>query len=299
METEAVNIPMQPFRSLVKYKNIPALNFRLIKTNREQIKKIIESGYEDNWKIITDLSAIKSWSVQLPNLQDYQQHSTEIKIDALNNGVYILLASIDQNFSFAQNIIARQFIHVSNISHISNNNEELYVLNRDNGQPFSQAEVQVWQQIYNYTTRKYEDVKKEKYISDANGYVKLKTTNESYNNKFQIKYEKDELFLDDNVSTYYYNSISGSPLKQSFLFTDRSIYRPGQTVYFKGIVISRDSSSTKNSISVGYKTPVVLYDANNQKVNRLVLTTGQMALTMEASNCPKLYSMVNSASLTL
>ena len=40
---------------------------------------------------------------------------------------------------------------------ITNNKDELYVLNRDNGQPLPNAEVQLWQQTYNYTNRNYEE----------------------------------------------------------------------------------------------------------------------------------------------
>ncbi len=273
IETELVNIPGQPFRSLVKYKNINTLYFRLIKTSLEQVKRVIEAGYEDNWKMVTDMKTIKTWDIQLPNLQDYQQHSTEIKTEGLSPGVYIILASIDPGFSLSQNIIARQITYVSNISYISNNKEQLYVLNRDNGLPIAKAEVQCWQEIYNYTTRKYEDVKKEKYISDANGFVKLKQPKGSYNNKIQVKYENDELFLDDNIYTYYYNSYNKTTLNRTFLFTDRSIYRPGQILYFKGIVVNTDSTGKKNTIAAGYKTTLTLFDANNQKVSSLFLQT--------------------------
>ena len=145
LETEKVNIGGQPFRSLVKYKNISTLYFRIIKTNREQIKKINYSNYDDNWKAVLDIKPLKNWDINLPNLQDFQQHSTEIKIDALQPGTYFILASINPDFSLSQNIIARQITYVSNISYISNNKDELYILNRDNGQPIANAEVQLWQ----------------------------------------------------------------------------------------------------------------------------------------------------------
>ena len=47
---------------------------------------------------------------------------------------------------------------------------------------------------------------------------------------------------------YYYRDNTGTEPKTTtsvFLFTDRSIYRPGQTVFFKGIVLNRTEAEKK------------------------------------------------------
>jgi hypothetical protein len=275
IETEKVNIIDQPFRSLVKYKNIDVLYFRVIKTSKEELERLNQLDYETNWKEVVKLKPLKNWSLALPNLQDYQEHSTEMKIGALSPGTYLILSSIKPDFSFTENIIAKEVTYVSNISYITNNKDELYILDRENGQPLSKATVQLWQQTYNYSTRKYDNAKKEKYQSDINGYIKLKWSKERYNNTVQVIYKNDELFLDDNIVSYYYNSYERASSKRTFLFTDRSIYRPGQTIFFKGIVVSTDSASKKNTIANGYKTKVLLFDANNQKIGSKDLVTGE------------------------
>ncbi len=287
LETEKVNITGQAFRSLVKYKNINKLYFRVIKTSREEIKRISNSGYDKEWKSIVNLKSIKSWDITLPDAGDHQEHATEIKIDALTPGIYFILASIDAEFSLSKNIIAKQVTYISNISYIKNNKDEIYVLNRDNGQPLPKAEVQIWQQTYNYSSRIYEDTRKEKYITDANGYVKLKTTKEYSNNSIQVKFNADELFLDDNFYSYNYNSYESPTIKRTFLFTDRSIYRPGQTVFFKGIVVSTDSASKKSSIVPGYKTRAILYDANQQKQGSVHLQANEYGSYNGSFKLPK------------
>ncbi|MEO6537987.1 MAG: MG2 domain-containing protein, partial [Ferruginibacter sp.] len=276
LTTEKVNIPSQPFRSLVKYKNVKTIYLRLIKTSRDEIHRIEKDGYDKIWPAMINLKFLKNWSVQLPDEQDYQPHSAEIKIDALPVGTYIILASLNANFNLSNNYLARQVTHVSNISYINNNKDELYVLDRDNGQPLARAEVQLWQQSYNYTTRKYEEVKKEVYIADKNGYIKFKKPKDNnYNNYMQVKYSGDELFTDDTYYSYYYNSNERRSFKKTFLFTDRSIYRPGQTVFFKGIVVSTDSTGKKSSIVTNYKTSIILFDANNQKAATIKVTSNE------------------------
>ena len=52
-----------------------------------------------------------------------------------------------------------------------------------------------------------------------------------------------------------------------FLFTDRSIYRPGQLVYFKGIGVTKDWKTKKPKLlETKDSFTVILSDANNEKV---------------------------------
>ena len=65
---------------------------------------------------------------------------------------------------------------------------------------------------------------------------------------------------------YYYNNNSENvPDNISvFLFTDRSIYRPGQTLYFKGITIGNNQHDRKYSIKSDYETVIYLRNPNGQ-----------------------------------
>ncbi|HMK02972.1 MAG TPA: alpha-2-macroglobulin family protein [Ferruginibacter sp.] len=274
LETEKVNVPLQPFRTLVKYKNVKTIYLRIIKTSRNELKDNNNSG--KIWKSYTAMKPVKSWSVSLPDPQDYQQHATEIKIDGQPNGIYIILASLDEGFSLSKNIIAKQLTYVSNISYVNNYNSEYYVLNRDNGQPLANAQVQLWERVYNYSSSKYEALKAEKYTTDQTGFFKLKESKDYRGFSMQINHGTDELFMDDEHNGYNtYNSIEPVIKPQAFLFTDRSIYRPGQTIYFKGIVIKKENDVAKTAIVAGFKTKIFLKDANNQKAGELTVTTNE------------------------
>ena len=54
---------------------------------------------------------------------------------------------------------------------------------------------------------------------------------------------------------------------------DRAIYRPGQTVYFKGIMIN--TSGETNELLTNTNTTVTFYDVNYQKVADVNLTTNE------------------------
>jgi uncharacterized protein YfaS (alpha-2-macroglobulin family) len=272
--TEKVNVINQPFRTLVQYKNIKTAYFRLIKINREDFRKIETNNYKKYWQTVTALPSTKAWSVNLPDPQDFQQHSAEIKIDGLPNGTYLILASKDASFDLAKNMLAMQYTHVSNISFIHNEKSVHYVLHRDNGLPIANAQVQLWENKYNSSKNKYEDSKAENYTSDKNGMFTVKKTTEYRNYYLQIKTKEDELFMDDNFNgPYEYNYEPQYQKNKTFIFTDRSIYRPNQTVYFKGIVVNTNKDANTNNVAANFKTTVIVKDVNSQKITELKLTT--------------------------
>jgi uncharacterized protein YfaS (alpha-2-macroglobulin family) len=274
IKAEKVNLINEPFRALVQYTNIPKLYLRIIPVTHDDIIKLNKSAYDQIWKNYTALKALKSWSINLPDLKDFQQHKTEIKIDALPRGTYIILASADEHFKLEKNILCKQIIHVSNISFLHNDNREYYVLHRDNGQPLANTQVQVWESKYNYQKSMQEEIKAEKYTTDKNGMFKMKVTNDYRSFFLQLKHESDELFINDNESYSSNNSNTSTTTEaQTFLFTDRSIYRPGQTVYFKGIVIQKNADAKKTAVLPNFKTKVLLMDANFQKAAELTVST--------------------------
>ncbi|MEO5649883.1 MAG: MG2 domain-containing protein [Ginsengibacter sp.] len=285
LTTEKINAPAQPFRTLVTYQNFNTLYFRIIALTPELKKTLTKNNnINDAFKKLIAQKNIRTWELHLPRVDDYLSHSVEVKIDALPVGQYALLGSRDENFSLDKNPLAAQYFYVSDISFI-NSDLQYFVLHRTTGQPLAGAKVQVWNQQYDYKTRDYIISKKELFTTDRNGYFQLpqeKKANDSRNIRLEINYKNDRLFLDDQQYVYYNNYNSETEEKyvdqkkydvenaKVFLFTDRSIYRPGQTVYYKGIGITKDFK-TKKSILLQSKDSlsIIFSDANNQKVDSL------------------------------
>ncbi|HSV10483.1 MAG TPA: MG2 domain-containing protein, partial [Hanamia sp.] len=284
LTTEKINVPSQPFRTLVNYQNFNTVYFRIISLT-PGLKKSLQKEY-DNDKLFQKLIALKNirtWKQDLPKTTDYFSHSVEVKIDALPVGEYALIGSGDENFSLDKNPLCAQYFYVSDISFI-NSGLQYFVLNRTTGQPLSAANVQVWNQKYDYSTRNNTLTKQANFTTDKNGYFKLPEIKDekksSQNVRLDITYKNDRLFLDDYQYIYYnyFNRLDDNDYDDQkefdednakvFLFTDRSIYRPGQIVYFKGIGVTKDFK-TKKSILLQSKDSlnIVFSDANNQKID--------------------------------
>jgi len=286
LQTEKVNIPGQPFRTLVSYKNMTKLHLRIVELS-ENMKAQLEDRYgnaDSYWRQVVTLKTLKSWSQDLPDTKDYQLHNVEIKVDALPVGDYFLIASADEKFSLDKNPLALQRFYISSISYLDNK-REYFVLDRESGKPLQNAQVQTWLVSYDYTTRKNVKVKGQLRNTDSKGYVKFEADSLERNKSRQveIKYKDDHLFMDDQSYNYYRPETAMSTdtatfekeNRKVFLFSDRRIYRPGQTIYFKGIAITKDFVTKKSKIVPGEKTTVILFNANNEKIDSLELTSNE------------------------
>src|SRR5690606_3678218 len=138
---------------------------------------------------------------------------------------------------------------------------------------------------YDYNTRKEILTKGPLLKSDKNGYFKLpqsKKANEDRLVRLDIRHGNDHLFLDDYQYAPYYSKSEASENDYKdqqeydedngkvFLFTDRSIYRPGQTVYFKGLGVTKNFKNKKTILLQSKDSiSVILSDANGQQIDSL------------------------------
>jgi len=282
---EKVNVPDQPFRALVNYRNFNRLYLRLIKPDENLKKQLEDQSGDKYWPSINAAMPIRSWEQALPATNDLQQHAAEIKIDALPAGEYLLIAATGNDFNNRNTLVGARILYVSNISYVSST-DEFFVLNRDNGQPLANASVQVWEQKYDYKQSKYIKEKRKLYKTDANGFFrKEKQMDEvtknyrNYSYLLDITHNGDRLFMNDLINEYYYyrddETTDPKTTTSIFLFTDRSLYRPGQTVFFKGIVLNRTVGEKKASINDKYETTIYLSDANNQDIDSINVKTNE------------------------
>ncbi|MCF0058426.1 alpha-2-macroglobulin [Dyadobacter sp. CY356] len=270
--TETVNIPGKPFRMLVEYQNITRLYLRIIRATEEMKIRINDGLTSKNLNMFIGSLPIRSWEQPLPDTKDYKEYNLEIKVDALPIGEYFILASDNPNFKNPKALVGASLLHVSNISYVQRG-EDLFVLNRDTGQPLSKAKVNIWQTRSDRSVSGYTKLSCEIFVTDNNGYVKRKqikhpkvTTEEL----FEITHEKDKFSMQSDAYTTYYISPERETtiLRQSYLFTDRSIYRPGQIVYYKGIATKGESPLS--SLDTNVEIPVILKNTNGEKVDKNV-----------------------------
>ncbi|HTS42936.1 MAG TPA: alpha-2-macroglobulin family protein [Puia sp.] len=289
LRAESVNIPGKPFRILVSYKNINRLYLRIIRIEKKDREDLLAlNGKNSYWEKLIRLEPLKKFSQSLPDTKDYQPHAVEIKVDALEPGQYALVASEDSLFSLEKNPLCMQSFYISGISYINYGND-YFVLDRETGHPLQGTQVQVYYYYYDPKKNKRVQREGEQFNTDKNGFFHIYPSKTNTYNDYSLEFTRgnDQLLMNENLpynSGMYeenndetqmnQNEYEGKNL-QTFLFADRSIYRPGQTIYFKGITVTKDFTTRKYKIVPGFRTKVILYDANGEEIDSLGVTTNE------------------------
>lgn len=276
---EEVALPNVPFTVLLSYKNISHVYWRQVAISLEEYEKSVTAGFPDS---VTDrlfrLKPVAAWSEQVPAPDDYQEHQLESKVPAVAPGFYVLLAASDSSFSIKRQAVSWRALQVSGISYIHRQNrdggEEVYLCDRQCGAPLSGVTVKAWLQHYDSRDREYTKVLHGTYRSDALGHVTIPSGARSSNdNSCSIECQLGNDRLIAKQQFYLYPSAQAERTQEykTIFFTDRALYRPGQTVYFKGIMLR--TNEEKSTIVAGEKTNIIFSNDHGQELFRQKLVT--------------------------
>jgi len=262
-----------PSRLLVEYKNINNLYFSAVKINNKQQEAFFKI-YNDSARVvfIKKLLVTKKWQAHLKNEHDYQIHKTEILVPKLPQGRYLVFATPNNHKILSNKTIAFSIIQVTNLALVENNNNGEYhyqIVDRNTGNPIKKANVN----LKNHNTGKYNKAINKNFTTNKFGQFSYKSGRDYSNIIITVNHGDDTATFGD----YYfykhqkrnYQDKGEEIVIKPFLFTDRSIYRPGQTVYFKGIFIKK--TGDKTSLFTNEYVEIVLEDPNGEDVKQLDL----------------------------
>ncbi|HVU99372.1 MAG TPA: alpha-2-macroglobulin family protein [Puia sp.] len=297
LTTERVNIPGKPFRALVRWNNLSRLYLRIVRLdwNGAERENVYDSIF---WVKLLQLPAVRNWSQDLPDTKDHNPHQTEIAVGSLPPGHYGIVAGTNADWSLKGSAMCLLDLYVTRISWISQD-DDYFVLDRQTGQPLAGASVQVWYREDG--GKRKQDQKGGSYTADQQGHFRLekKSRPDSWASTIlEVTIPGDRFSTTEPIYRLYSSTeqATGEPedrreyerrLARCFLFTDRSIYRPGQTVYFKGIEVTKDAGDHKDKPVTGDPVKLFLQDANNQVVDSLSLTTNEFGSYHGAFRLPE------------
>lgn len=274
LTTEDVALPNEPFRGLISWKNLTKVYFRAVKLDEDLDSRYDYSTWEEQVRTYLKKPIVQKWDISLPDTKDFQSHSAEFKIPQLPPGHYAIIASAVDSFPMSENGMAIAETWSSNISYLQRRMEdgsfEVFCYDRKTGVSLPNVNISMWEERYDYTSREYEMKKTASFVADKNGKLVIPAPVNYRTFVLEFQTNKNHLY-----STYNYQYKSyREPKKKTpstFFFIDRGIYRPGQTVFFKGIIINSDGDS--HELMKGKATTVTFYDANYQKSASLDLVT--------------------------
>lgn len=271
LEIEEYVVPDLPFLAKVDHTNIDGLHINVYPLPHTYLQKGT-LGKKDSLALwtIKSRSPVAHEFHQLKNRGDHYGSETEINMPALPAGDYLVVATKIKDPLETDQIYAYQKVHVTKLVLLSSQTPEglsLRILDRWTGNPIEGSTV---------------------VISNEKGLVEKGKTgplgNYNYNpplkesNQVELTVRKDGDSL-PKVKFWLYpgpapKSEKGEgPRAMMSLFLDRSIYRPGQTLYFKGILTENSRENIKVVPDVWVN--LFIYDANGEELQKLRLKTNE------------------------
>ncbi|MCB0792554.1 MAG: hypothetical protein KDB97_12350 [Flavobacteriales bacterium] len=266
VRSEEAQAPEDPFKVSVNYTNCDTLWWRILE---RPIASDGDPGIDQNEaEQLLKQRPLRSGRIAMPDDGDLQAHVAEVGLDGLPLGQYVLFFANMQRMLLRVDVIVMQPLQVTGLAlaerRLPDNTTELLVLDRTTGRPLDDAVV-TWQVR---DRNRYAD--REHFRSDGDGMVRASLGTTRGNARWRITFGKDELFTN---SRYYWERSDPrppGPQRRTFFFTDRSIYRPGQTIHYKGILTVKDQGDVR--VEAGRAATITLYDVNGQKVAEQAVT---------------------------
>jgi hypothetical protein len=279
VNVQRVELPDKPIPAFLNYRNITKPAFRIIAVTSQKLENIMgKLDQEERLKAFLELKAAHEWEIELPFEPDYSLHNTIIDLPVLSRGLYVLLVAESKEFN-PQGIIAFTSFQVSQLSFVSLKRDDtnlFYLLNRDSGKAVSGASVRVMTRDYDYNTRRYLVSNRFVLKSGSDGSFKVSPDERIPKNQaFYIEaMTKNDTLYSDNYFDLYERRANTRKQTKTWFFTDRAIYRPGQTVYFKGITLEREGNQ-EWKVREKLSSSVKFFDVNSREVAALPLVTNE------------------------
>lgn len=259
-------------RILVDYSNIDSLHFNIFPLSITQVRQINQSRHQDFPDVLKGLASMNSWQSNLRDGADYQRHKTEVLLPGHANGHYLILASTHQNF--LEGIYAYDVVQFTDLLLLSNGNhqtDQYQLVNRITGEPLTGASVR----FSNQHMQRVRNIVDKMLVTDKNGMVSYTSNRNAGRVDAEIIHNEEKAYFSNFYlyKSYRSKGSNESITAKAFLFTDRSIYRPGQTVYFKGILVSRKGDQSK--VVPNEYVAIRLQDVNGEVVGSMELLTNE------------------------
>lgn len=262
----------QPLSKIqVHYRNVTKVFFRVVPESYEARLKTAryrpEQLDDNERRALLAKTPVRQWSVDLPPTADYQERTEEVEPPAdLKPGFYFLVASHDPGFGEQNNVVSFTDFWVSDLALVVRTRRgetrvEGFVLNAISGEPLGRVEVQAWYHMRNNARQAGPAAK-----TDRNGLFSLAVL---ANQRFLlVARHAGQMLATANDFYGHQGDLRMRPMTRTVFFTDRSLYRPGQTIHYKGICLDVDQEQDNYKTIAGRAVNVIFADGNNKEIAR-------------------------------
>ena len=230
-----------------------------------------------------------------PKCSFYLRDSVTVTLPEMDDGDYELLCSSGKTKSVSN--FGKHTLSIA--SRCNSDGHGVYVADYMSGKPVDRYTLTLFR----------DDTSISRIEIDQNGFTTIpeafteKIIKDKYRYRLQascrddngtLRKSKKHWITDWSISDGDFNTTGGSEASHCMILTDRSAFRPEETVHFKTILYS--GSNEYKAADAGNKLTAVLYDAENKEISRQSLVTGEYGsaageFTLEKRSRGGLYSI--------
>lgn len=287
-----------PKNSYPNQNNLAFIRFRNIDTIKVSYYKL-PVNYLDNFEVfryydnnskkrdslvniwVTNNQPLKEQFVFLDTIKKFTSHTTEFVLEKLDIGNYLVYVetpnydNTEKAFSYQQITVTDFFI----VEDTKEDEDQFYIYNRKNGKP-----------LENITIKNNSETK----ISTKNGKISFKhkkrNKNKTYKNTVWFTSNNDTISRDYNegyiLEDYLISSDDYDEWEaQAMVYFDRAIYRPGQKLFYKGILVQQ--KDLEKSVVPFVTVKVTINDANLNVLKEFEVQTNEFGSFSGEFEIPK------------
>ena len=270
-------MPNELHRGVIQYKNVNEATIHYIKVAHDflSLKGNRDSLYRVTLKMAQKENRVAlSKTIKLESAQDTYDHSYQYNVDGLDAATYLVV--IETKSDNSQDIAASMMTvsQMSILNKRTGNTIAVQVLDNKSGKPLKNVKLEFFQANSNYTATA---------ITDRDGKAVLENSN-GKNSRYSLKAVLGDDIVVNQVYSYYNRYYTKSDKKEeveeeievnvkSYTYLDRAIYRPGQTVYYKSILVANDGKSS--FVVPNEELVLTVYDANDEEIQEITATTNE------------------------
>ena len=269
IETERVwNAPWPEIQ--VTYRNVDRVYFRAVPFD-PLTRRALDENYlstSERRSLLAEEPAVQ-WQADLPETLDYSQRTEFVSVpEDLPKGAYYVIASHRSSFTETDNQLSFVPVFVSDLALISrkisgNGPVNGFVLNARTGMPIDGARVSAW--LYNNTTGRHDEIRATH--TDEHGVFHFSNNGDARQFLICAQTPGDRVFSEAKYRVRQPQAPPG-PSQKTVFFTDRALYRPGQTIQYKGICLTQNTTTNQYEVLARTRLTVVFKDTSYQEIAR-------------------------------
>lgn len=263
-------LPDRDFALNIKsIRNIDRLNISVFKVSVDgntHLDPSVSSDYNKLRKFVAP-SPVATYEIHFNGVPAWKNTSDSVKLNGLPIGVYMIEASTDNK----KIKTSRRLLRVSDIfvirQTLPDNKIRLVAVSATTGKPLPNAKIVITN--YSYDGKPTTD--RQSLTVDNNGETVC-----SYKNKPRLIYAytpNDKASAETDLFAYFNYFKSSGQSHRIAVYTDRSIYRPGQNVHVAAVAWEANKEELSSKVAQNTSLTFSLMDANYKKVSEKKATT--------------------------